>query len=67
METFVAVMGAELWQIPYRDIFGGFWALTRTWALMTRRRFQNLPKIALYGMCHSSAHKKATKVPKVLL
>ena len=65
MMTFVALMEAELQQLPCRVIFGGFRALTGTWALMNRRKLQNPPKIALYGNCRSSASRRATKVPKV--
>ena len=36
-------------QLELRIMFGGFWALTNTWALMNRRRFTNPLKIALYG------------------
>ena len=41
--TFVALMEAELQQLLYRVFFGGFRALTGTWALMNRRKYQNPP------------------------
>ena len=65
MGTYVAFIGAEQCQIPFRVIFGGFWALTNTWARMTRKKLQNPPKIPLHGNCISSLPIKATNVPKV--
>ena len=60
-------MGAEVWQILHRIVFAGFWELTNTRALMTKRRLKNLHKITLYGIYHSSAPINATQVPKVHL
>ena len=63
--TCVAIMGAEVWHLPWRVIFSRFLALTNTWALVTRRNLKNPPKITLHGNCHSSAPITATKVPRV--
>ena len=49
LETFVALMEAELHQLMCLVVFNGFRALTGTCALMNTRKLQNPPKIALYG------------------
>ena len=49
----------------YANCFSGFLALTNTWALVTRKKLQNPPKITLRGNCHSSAAIIATHVHKV--
>ena len=46
-------------------VFNKFLSLTNIWALITRRKLQNPPKITLHGNCHSSAPITDTKVPRV--
>ena len=41
---FVALMEAELQQLLCRVVFGRFWALTGTWALMSRGKLQSRRK-----------------------
>ena len=57
-------MEAEHWQLLCRYIISGFWALTITWALMTRKKLQNLQKITLHDNCQSTASIGVTKAPK---
>ena len=45
-------MGAVLWELPRRVIFGGFRAFTITWAHKNRRKLQNPQKITMFGNCH---------------
>ena len=57
LRTFVALLGAGLGQFPCRVFFGGFWALTNTWALMNKRNKRiNPQKIppAQYLSLHSA-------------
>ena len=63
--SFVAKVGAVLQQLPLRDIFGG---LHNFLSLMSAQEFmsaQNLPKISLYGNCHSTAPTMATLLTQV--
>ena len=59
-----AVEGLRSTGLP-RLVFSKFLALTNIWALITRRKLQNPPKITLHGNCHSSAPITDTKVPRV--
>ena len=63
--TFVALMGAELWQLPGRVIFGGFLQLSPSPEFPGTCECKNLPKITLYGNSHSSEAIIASQVHNV--
>ena len=51
--------------MPYSVIFGGFCNLLLVMSAQVFVSAKNPPKKILYGICHSLAPLKATKVPKV--
>ena len=65
LETYVAFLGAFLWQLPCRHIFGWFYNFLSFMSAQVSRSGQNPPKICLHGNCHSTAPIIATEVPKV--
>ena len=54
-----------LWGLSYDSyrsglVFGGFWALISTRALMTEEKLYNPPKVSLHINCHSTVPIMAT-------
>ena len=65
LESCIAFMGAELWQLPWRVVFGRFCGFLLVMSGDTLVSVQNPPKRTLYGNCHSSAPMIAALVCKV--
>ena len=63
--TFVALMEAELLQLPSRAIFGRFSNFFLFMSAQALVSTQKPPNITLHGNCCNSASKRATMLPKV--